>query len=128
MEEKMRETALGDFELLVDNLDRPEFKETLAMTLQALSGHSDGIKTIEDLMSDRRQTAERATPDHAPEVELDRTVAATMAALGTESNDMAGLETAQMEHFGEEQGCFNCVVWRARVNRPILLKQTTLLI
>ncbi|KAJ1460159.1 hypothetical protein M885DRAFT_23481 [Pelagophyceae sp. CCMP2097] len=97
LEDKIRANALDDMEALVDNLNNPAFKETLEMTLQALSGHSDGVATIEDFMKGQRHRAENATPSHVPEVELDRTVAATMEALSKESADMVGMETAQVE-------------------------------
>jgi len=87
---------------LVENLRNPAFADTLTMTLRALSGNEEGARTIEQFMSDQRLRATRATPDEAPEVELDRSLATTMELLATSSTDMEGLETAQVEMFGDE--------------------------
>lgn len=102
LEQKMRENAYDNLDTLVENLRNPAFKETLTRTLRALSGNEEGVRTIEQFMNDQRLRAEAATPSEAPTVELDRSVATTMELLAKSSTDMEGMETAQVEQFGDE--------------------------
>ncbi|KAH8048592.1 hypothetical protein JL722_12410 [Aureococcus anophagefferens] len=102
LEEKMRDGAMANMDMLVENLRNPSFKDTLSMTLRALSGNEEGVRTIEQFMNDQRLRAENATPSEAPAVELDRSVATTMELLAKSSTDMEGMETAQVEQFGDE--------------------------
>ena len=54
------------------------------------------MKTIEQFMHKQRMSAENATPSHVPEVELDRTVAATMEALAQESSEMVAVPKSNL--------------------------------
>lgn len=72
MEEDMKGDALNRLDGLVENLRNPAFKDTLEMTLRALSGNDEGARTIEQFVRDQRDRAERCISDEAPDVELDR--------------------------------------------------------
>ena len=71
MEEDMKDDAYQRLDSLVDNLRNPAFKDTLEMTLRALSGNEEGARTIEQFVRDQRDRAERLISDEAPDVELD---------------------------------------------------------
>jgi peroxin-19 len=102
MEEDMKDDAYQRLDSLVDNLRNPAFKDTLEMTLRALSGNEEGARTIEQFVRDQRDRAERLISDEAPDVELDRGLSRTMELLATSSSNMEGLEPAQIEQSGDE--------------------------
>merc|ERR550514_396674 len=72
LDEEMKDDAYNRLDSLVDNLRNPAFKDTLEMTLRALSGNEEGARTIEQFVRDQRDRAERLISDEAPDVELDR--------------------------------------------------------
>lgn len=96
--DKMREGAALNMDKLIDDLNNPAFKDTLEDTLKVLSGNSHGHETIEEYL----KAAQKENPTDANDLEIDRGVAQTLELMSRASNDMEGMETAQVEASGEE--------------------------
>jgi peroxin-19 len=83
---------------LIDDLQNPLYADTLQDSLQALSGTQEGTDTMEDYLGKQFKDSEIGQDG----TDVDRTVSKLLNDLGKTSENMEGLESAQMENMGED--------------------------
>mmetsp|Transcript_1876 Transcript_1876/g.6320 ORF Transcript_1876/g.6320 Transcript_1876/m.6320 type:complete len:288 (+) Transcript_1876:16-879(+) len=103
-EEEEKPSLLAKLDEAVEGLrSNPDFEDTIATTLKAVSGNVEGMRTIDQLLALQKQRMRRDPPE--PEEGADRTIAKTMELLATESsssNKSEGLDASRVESVGEE--------------------------
>ena len=96
-----KQTILEKLDKVIDELrTSPDFEDTIKTTMQTMSGNVAGVQTMDEFL-EKQQRRIRAVPK-TPEVDVDRITTKTLEHLAKESQGMEGLDTKQVETYGEE--------------------------
>ena len=119
VEQVLREEHTGgvtqELHSMIAQLENPEHAEVLRQNYEYLSGRAEGAETLQDFLEQLKEkerlsaqghdapAGQTQTPMHEGGAsEVDRSVAQTLEMLAENAKQMEGLNSAQVEGYGEE--------------------------